>query len=57
MFAEPNSEYKEGATLFYSYSQLLEHLNNNVLLQTDYMSYTEKVVTVHTRFIYRHDKQ
>ena len=57
VFAEPNSEYKEGATLFYSYSQLLEHLTNNVLLPTNYISYVENVVTLNTRFVYRRAKQ
>jgi len=57
VFAEPNSTYKEGATLFYSYSQLLEHLKNNVLLPSSYLSYFKNTVTVHTTFVYRRDRQ
>jgi hypothetical protein len=57
VMATPNSEYKEGATLFYSYNQLLEHLKNNVLLPTDYLAYIRQIVTVNTHFIFRQDQQ
>ncbi len=52
-FSTPNSDYPEGATLFYAFSQLLEHLKNNVLLKTNYMEYITNIVTLTTKFVHR----
>jgi hypothetical protein len=57
VFSEPDSEYKEGAALFYAYTHLIEHLKNNILLQTNYLSYLKQTVTLRTHFVYRRDKQ
>lgn len=52
-FSVPNSSHFEGATLFYAYMQILEHMKNNVLLRTTYMEYVENLVTLNTTFIHR----
>jgi hypothetical protein len=52
--SEPNSQYPEGATLFYAYTHLMEHLKNNVLIQGKYLDYMTKVVTLTTTFVHKH---
>jgi hypothetical protein len=56
VFSQPNNDHKEGATLFYSYTHLMEHLKNNVLLQTNYLSYVKDIVRLTTHFVHRRDK-
>jgi hypothetical protein len=55
LLAEPSSAFNNGTTLFYAYSQLIEHLKNNVLLQTNYIDYVKKIVRLKTTFVHRKD--
>lgn len=52
-FSTPNSDYPEGATIFYAFTHLLEHLKNNVLLKTNYIEYMNQIVTLNTIFVHR----
>jgi hypothetical protein len=53
VFSKPENDYKEGATLFYAYTRILEHLKNNVLQQTNYIEYMENFVSLTTTFVHR----
>lgn len=51
LLATPNGEYPEGATLFYSFTHILEHLKNNVLIPTNYLGYMQKTIRMDTRLV------